>query len=925
MADNISKVYLKIEQKVINLMLQHLDIIAEMVDSRISPEFFDQRHRPLVQAIFYTHGISDGKRLLTDDHYRSLLIEQGGKGDITIAMQVFHECMFGVHFSNTKENFDLLKRQLIDSFVHRKNLEALKAYNANTPKMGYLQATRQYVDDLSSAINMTETKNSAFYMLDELKDRYISHIEDRRAEKEKQMICNIPEIDEAMNVGFKAGHTTLIVGATGSHKCLAYYEKCSLRDGSHITVKEMHRRHNSGENLSILSYDEQKGKLYYQPVKEIIPNGHKKCLRITTSLGFSVDVTYNHPFLQLDGYNPAASLKVGEHVGMARHYKFGNKAPEFDLAFWLGCMYSDGGTSQPLYTFSNQDSSIVKMMKKSCKSLGGELKPKRLHGEIIYGNYYITSLRQIGKNYNLDGYRATEKSIHSSIFQWNKKSLVVFLRAMFACDGCFCCTYLKRINGKTKPSRSVVYASSSKQLATDVRDLLMKFKLVAKLDCIFVRYKGEKRESWQVKLQDSYQVDRFTKEIGFYGRKKRLAEKSIDNMNVSPNRNKDLVPKEIWELIERKFVLQQKSYRACRRAKENGQIKRIPKRGVGVNRDSLVEVARHLNNDPQLMKLAKQDVLWDEIVSIDSVQECETFDIAMPKHHNFVTNGFITHNTNLMLNIALQVFEQGANVLFLPLEMDWEDFVNRVIANLCSVSYKNLLNPKLLTDGDMEKIRSAKAWISGNKKFALLDVDEQVSVDVIRRELEKKVNYFCPDLVVVDYLGLLKTQAGFGQRHDLALGDLTKSLKFMGKKFGFHVLTAAQLGRADIKRMREEGPEVQLDSTAVKGSQEVASDAEFIIAVTKVPDEDDRLKLHWIKSRYGPSGFTKDLRLDADKCQISSMVPLTGTGGLKTDVMAEMDFLNEPVDQIAEKIEQYKQEKAIEFNSMDPDELDDIG
>lgn len=493
-----SKAYIEIEQKVINLMLDHLDIIAEMVESRVNPEFFDQRHRPLVQAIFYTHGVSDGKRLLTDDHYRSLLIEQGGKGDITIAMQVFHECMFGVHFSNTKENFDLLKKQLIDSFVHRKNVEALQKYNKNTPKMGYLQATHQFVEDLSFALNMTETKKSAFYMIDELKDRYISHIEDRRNEKEQRIVCNIPEIDEAMNVGFKAGHTSLIVGATGSHK------------------------------------------------------------------------------------------------------------------------------------------------------------------------------------------------------------------------------------------------------------------------------------------------------------------------------------------------------------------------------------------------------------------------------------------TNMMLNIALEVFKNGENVLFLPLEMDWEDFVNRVIANVAGISYKNLLNPKLLTEGDMEKIRSATAWISGNKKFALLDVDEQVSVEVIRRELEKRANYFCPKLVVVDYLGLLKTQSGFGQRHDLALGDLTKSLKFMGKKFGFHVLTAAQLGRADIKRLREEGSDTQLDSTAVKGSQEVASDVEFIMAITKVPDEDDRLKLHWIKSRYGPSGFTNDLRLDADKCRISSMQPLNSSVGLDSDVTADLEWMNEPVNQIAEKIEQHKQEEVVEFASMDPDELDDI-
>ena len=491
---NTTKAYLDIEQKLINLMLQHKDIVAELLDSRITADFFDQRHRPLVNAIFYTLSVSDGRRLLTDDHYRSILIEKGGKGDITIAMQVYHDCMYGVHFSNTKENFDLLKRQFIDSFVHRKGVEALKRFNKNTPKMGYLEATRQYHDELGAAVDLVEVKQSSFLLVDELKEEYLARLHAKVQDKEPIIKCNIPEIDEAMNVGFKPGHTSLVVGATGSHK------------------------------------------------------------------------------------------------------------------------------------------------------------------------------------------------------------------------------------------------------------------------------------------------------------------------------------------------------------------------------------------------------------------------------------------TNLMLNIALNVFENGENVLFLPLEMDWEDFVNRIISNVADVSYKRLLNPKLLTQAEYKKIREAKAWITHTKKFTLLDVDEQLSIDALRREIERRVNYFRPRLVVVDYLGLLKTTSMYGDRHDLALGDLTKSLKFMGKKYGFHVLTAAQLGRADIKRLREQGSEALLDSTAVKGSQEVSSDVEFIMAITQIPDEDDRIKLHWIKSRYGPAGFTNDLRLDADKCQISSMKPVIAS--LDSEIMGDEDFLNEPPAQIAKKIAEHKQ---IEFASMDPNDLDDIG
>lgn len=497
---NLTKAYLDIERKVINLMLKHCEVIGEMISENINPDFFDDRHQPLVQAIYYVHGLSDGKRLLTDTHYRNLLIEQGGKGDITIAMQVYHECMYGVHHSNSKNDFDLLKRQLVDSYVHRHGIKCLDQFNQSVGKLGYVEATKQYIEDLSAAVNFTEAKKSMFMIVEDLKEKYITSLQDKKNDIEPIIKCGIPEIDEAMNVGFKAGHTSLFVAATGSHK------------------------------------------------------------------------------------------------------------------------------------------------------------------------------------------------------------------------------------------------------------------------------------------------------------------------------------------------------------------------------------------------------------------------------------------TNMMLNIALNIFKgsensPGHNVLFLPLEMDWQDFVTRVISNLAEVTYQSLLNPKQMTTEDFKKVNEASSWITQSNKFAILDVDEQISIPVLRRELERRANYFKPKVVVIDYLGLLKTQSNFGQRYDLALGELTKSLKFLGKKYGFHIITAAQLGRADIRRLREEGSEASLDSTAVKGSQEVSSDVEFIFALTMPPDETDRLKFHVIKARYGASGYTKDLRVEPHYCRIMSMQQPKTTPGQAGDAISDDEWnlkLNEPAEQIIQKLEEVK------FQGMNPDDLDDL-
>jgi putative DNA primase/helicase len=158
MAKETQEQYLEVERKVINLMLRFPEVVQELKETGINPEFFHLDHKPLVQAIFYAGGLSQFKRTLTDDHYRTLLIEQGVKGDITIAMQVYHSCLFGVPHSNTKEDLDLLVNDLKEAYTHREGVEALHRMNENVQKLGYAGATKKYANELNEIVQSTSTK-----------------------------------------------------------------------------------------------------------------------------------------------------------------------------------------------------------------------------------------------------------------------------------------------------------------------------------------------------------------------------------------------------------------------------------------------------------------------------------------------------------------------------------------------------------------------------------------------------------------------------------------------------------------------------------------------------------------------------------------------------------------------------------------------
>ncbi|RJR13736.1 hypothetical protein C4585_01610 [Candidatus Parcubacteria bacterium] len=158
MSEKASHLYGEIECKLINLMLRFPDVVGEMLNNGITPMFFEPKRRNLVLAIFQQHGLSDGKRSLTDDHYRTILLEQGVKGDITIAMQVYHDCMYGAPSNNSKDDFDLLKKELISAYVHREGVEALHRMNENVPKMGYVEATKLYSNALQEITDSVDPK-----------------------------------------------------------------------------------------------------------------------------------------------------------------------------------------------------------------------------------------------------------------------------------------------------------------------------------------------------------------------------------------------------------------------------------------------------------------------------------------------------------------------------------------------------------------------------------------------------------------------------------------------------------------------------------------------------------------------------------------------------------------------------------------------
>jgi replicative DNA helicase len=226
--------------------------------------------------------------------------------------------------------------------------------------------------------------------------------------------------------------------------------------------------------------------------------------------------------------------------------------------------------------------------------------------------------------------------------------------------------------------------------------------------------------------------------------------------------------------------------------------------------------------------------------------------------------------STIMLNVGYNVWNQGEGypVLFVPLEMPRNKMYVKFLSLATHINSEKIEHPSLLTPEQVEKIKKYTEKLQQPMKnhFYMMDTYERIPVSTLRREIEKNIDVFKPRLIVVDYTAnLLPEAASKNSRPDIQIGEILKDLRTMGRpgalhEKGFGIVSAAQIGRDALKRLRKLGSgKTSFYSEDLRGSHELAADSDNIYA--QVPDEaqpDSKLQFFVIKARYGRKTFEKN-------------------------------------------------------------------
>lgn len=212
--------------------------------------------------------------------------------------------------------------------------------------------------------------------------------------------------------------------------------------------------------------------------------------------------------------------------------------------------------------------------------------------------------------------------------------------------------------------------------------------------------------------------------------------------------------------------------------------------------------------------------------------------------------------STMMLNIAYNLYKKGYNVLFLPLEMPWEEIYKKFLSRETLIEFEKFARPELMTDRDWEVLeKKCKEIESLKQRLMWGDISSRPTVSEIKSAVESKLHYFKPDVVVIDYIANIKPDSRVDNW--LAIGDILKDLRAFGKQYGFAILSAAQMTRDGIKKLKNDKDQTKSPgSEDLRGSHEYSADADNIFAQSPCQEEPNRkMLLYCIKARYGKKTF----------------------------------------------------------------------
>ncbi|TKJ26485.1 replicative DNA helicase [Blastococcus sp. CCUG 61487] len=414
--------------------------------------------------------------------------------------------------------------------------------------------------------------------------------------------------------------------------------------GAEVTIGELFER--GEKDVPVWSLDDN---LRYvrRHLTHAFSTGRKQVFQLTTSSGKTIRATANHPFLTYDGFRPLGELAPGDRIAVPRHVPAPDRMTvwEEEKVTLLAHLIGDGSfvKRQPL-RYASIDEENLRAVTHAALHFGvvavrddyaaARCTTLRLRAPFPLTHGRRNPIAEWLDDLGLFGLRSHEKFVPEPVFCLPKKQIAMFLRHLWATDGSV------TLNENGRGGR-VYYASTSRALVDDASRLLLRFGISSRIRRV---KKSGYRDGWTLDISGCDDQRRFLGEIGVHGARGEAAERLLEIVREqSGNTNVDTIPTQVWERVRDVLAERGMSHRAFAAAMGSAFCGSAMWKH-GPSRERLGRVAEILG-DAELEMQAVNDLLWDEIVSIEQGVVEEVYDATVLGGHNFVADGIVVHNS----------------------------------------------------------------------------------------------------------------------------------------------------------------------------------------------------------------------------------------------------------------------------------------
>ena len=249
------------------------------------------------------------------------------------------------------------------------------------------------------------------------------------------------------------------------------------------------------------------------------------------------------------------------------------------------------------------------------------------------------------------------------------------------------------------------------------------------------------------------------------------------------------------------------------------------------------------------------------------------YDIQVEETKSYFTNGFNSHNTLIMGNMAINAFSEGKKALVFSFETSAERLLMRYFNNIASMETVQINSDGPAAVSKLKTIFTEDASYSEGD----LIIKEYPANSVSSLELQAFTNDLImyknwkPDVIFVDYILIMQTNdKGLSSDNSFKYyKTISEELRNIGKAFNCPIVTACQISREGMGE--KGGSKSHVSAKNIAESRGIFDTCDFFAGIIQTASDktNEKLALYIDKNRNGETGSKIDFNVDYKKMRLT--------------------------------------------------------